>query len=362
MAPGSDDRLDLLGGRSEPNELVDAVSEGVGAYAGRRCIYRLGFIGMELPGLPDRIDIGRVKVRFGHGPLTTQRTSIVQRPGDQLVFDKTLHPFVAVGEGIPISVMQIEETFPDDPSDAVDRWYAEAAGAAGLLSALLDERLFQRPLLEDVVLFDAAGERVTGAADVRMRLRHYLPYPISDVERQALDELGGRYTPETPTSAAARWYLRAGQTGPVADSIVYLWIAIDALLGTEGDRVVHVLRDRFEGLGIDLSPLPLSIGRLYGLRGDVVHKGLEQPPHLREGYYMLEALTRALLRAELDLESLWPFQVGQPWSPFKDLEALEGSWQNPQVELRRGANAGPAARKASIRDRVSSLLPGIRWP
>jgi hypothetical protein len=117
----------------------------------------------------------------------------------------------------------------------------------------------------------------TAPADARMRLRHYLPYPISDTEQDAFQQLGARYEPETPTSAAARWYLRAAQAGPVADSIVYLWIAIDALLGTEGDRVVPALRDRFNDLGIDLTPLPLSIGRLYGLRGEVVHKGLEEP-------------------------------------------------------------------------------------
>jgi hypothetical protein len=174
MSQPMPDELDLLGQRPEPNELIDAVSQGVRDYVGRRCIYRLGFIAMEQPGMPESIQVGRVKLRFGHGPLTTQRTTVVQRPGDQLVFDKTLEPFVVVGDGVPVTVLEIEETLPEDPQAAFDRWYAEAVGAAGVLSAVLDERLFQRPLLEDIVVFDAAGTSVDGAADARMRLRHYL--------------------------------------------------------------------------------------------------------------------------------------------------------------------------------------------
>jgi hypothetical protein len=80
MSQPMPDELDLLGQRPEPNELIDAVSQGVRDYVGRRCIYRLGFIAMEQPGMPESIQVGRVKLRFGHGPLTTQRTTVVQRP------------------------------------------------------------------------------------------------------------------------------------------------------------------------------------------------------------------------------------------------------------------------------------------
>lgn len=328
------DQLDRLGRRASPTELTDVLTQGAPAYAGHRCVYRLGHTAMDIPDLPDRLQVGRVALLRGIGPVTTQRTSVVQRPGDELMFDKTLDPFVSVADGLPLTMLEIENTLPDASVDeAIDRWYAEAAGVAGFVSALLDERLFQRPVLEDVLIFDEEGREVIGAADARMRLRHFLPYPISEHEIEALDNLGSAYRPDTPESAAARWYLRAAQSGPVADSVVFLWIAIDALLGTDGDRVVPALHTRFEELEIDLTPLPITPGRLYGLRGDVVHGGKEQPANLREGFYVLEALTRALLRAALGLESLWPPQVGQPWSPLKDMEALEAPWANPQVRL-----------------------------
>ena len=328
------DEFDRLARRPAPTEFVDVLTEDATHYVGRRCVYRLCYAAMEVPDLPERLRIGRVTCVRGVGPITTQRTSVVQRPGDELVFDKTLHPFVSVGHRVPLTMLEIDDVFPAESGDAFDAWYAEATGAAGAVSALLDERLFQRPVLEDVVLFDEQGKHVVGSADTRMRLRHFLPYPISEVELEALRQLGQAYHRDTPHAVAARWYLRAAQAGPVPDSIAYLWIAIDALLGTDGDRVVGALRDRFDQLGIDLTPLPVTPGRLYGLRGDVVHKGLEQPEHLREGFYVLETLTRALLRAALGLDSLWPCQVGQPSSPIKDLEALEESWRNPRYVLR----------------------------
>jgi len=327
-------QLDRLGQRASPTELTDVLTQGTPEYAGRRCVYRLGHAAMEIPDLPDRLQVGRVALIRGIGPVTTQRTSVVQRPGDELIFEKTLDPFVSIGDRLPLTLLEIEDTLPEASVDeAIDRWYAEAAGAAGLVSALLDERLFQRPVLEDVVIFDEEGREVIGAADARMRLRHFLPYPISDDELEALDNLGAAYRPDTPESAAARWYLRAAQAGPVADGVVFLWIAIDALLGTDGDRVVPALHARFRELEIDLTPLPITPGRLYGLRGDVVHGGKEQPACLREGFYVLEALTRALLRAALGLESLWPWQVGQAWSPVKDMDAITAAWDNPRVLL-----------------------------
>jgi hypothetical protein len=321
--------------------LTDVLTQGAADYAGNRCVYRLGFIAMELPDLPARLQVGRVVFARGIGPVITQRTSVVQRPGDELIFEKMLDPFVSVGDALPLTMLEIDDTLPNESVDqAIDRWYAEAVGAAGLVSALLDERLFQRPALEDLLIFDDEGREVIGAADARMRLRHFLPYPISELELEALDQLGEAYRPDSPESAAARWYLRAAQAGPLADSVVFLWIAIDALLGTDGERVVPALHDRFDELGIDLTPLPITPGRLYGLRGDVVHGGKEQPPGLREGFYVLETLTRTLLRAALDVESLWPFQVGQRWSPLKDMHALDASWANPQVKLSKRQRDG----------------------
>lgn len=330
LPSGSHDRLLS---RPDPSHFVDVLTEGTSIYEGRRCLYRLAFYGMELPELPAELAVGRVKISQVTGPLHTQRTSVVQRPGDALVFEKHLHPLVSVGHSQPLTLLEIEEYVQRDLADQIDRLHAEATATAGMVAGLLDERLFQRPALEDLLLFDESGSELVGAIDARLRLRHFLPFPFTEHEAASLEQLGRQLHANTPEAAAARWYLKATQAGPTADGIVYMWIAIDALLGSEGERVVRAIHDRFAELDIDLSPLPLSPGRLYGIRGEIVHKGLEQPEHLRDGFYMTETLTRVLLRAALGLESSWPFQVGQASSPFKDMQQVEESWRNPLYEL-----------------------------
>jgi hypothetical protein len=63
------------------------------------------------------------------------------------------------------------------------------------------------------------------------------------------------------------------------------------------------------GLALDQLELPVSIGRLAGLRADVVHKGMEQPELLHAGFYELEALTRLLLRHRLGIvQGAWPLE------------------------------------------------------
>ena len=59
--------------------------------------------------------------------------------------------------------------------------------------------------------------------------------------------------------------------------------------------------------GLALDQLELSVGRLAGLRADVVHKGMEQPELLYAGFYELEALARLLLRHRLGgVQGAWP--------------------------------------------------------
>lgn len=319
-----DHSFNALADRPVPARFVDALSEGVDEFVGHRCVYRLAHTAMEVPDLPADIRVGRVRLRLGHGPLVTQQTGVCQRAGDELVFDKYFHPYVPVGDPRPISLLEIEDTFPEAASDAFDRWRSEALAAAGVLAAVLDERLTQRPLFEDVLIFGSSGE-LKGATDVTLRLRHFVPYPVTATETLALESLKRAEVRETADASAARWYLRAAQLGPTADSIVFLWIALDALLGTNGDKVVPALKTRLEGLGVDPSTFPVSIGRLYGLRGDIVHGGREEGDHLRAGFYILEFCVRVLLRASLDLWTQWPEQVSALDHPDRNLSHLDGA-------------------------------------
>lgn len=240
---------------------------------------------MEIPDLPDRLQFGRVALVRGTGPVTTQRTSVVQRPGDELVFEKTLDPFVTVGDALPLTLLEIEDTLLGPSVDeAIDRWYAEAAGVAGFVSALLDERLFQRPVLEDVVIFDEEGREVIGAADARMRVRHFLPYPISDHELEALDNLGADVPAGHPGIGRSPLVSSSSSVGsPVADGVVFLWIAVDALLGTDGERVVPALHARFDELEIDLPPCRSPPGGFTGYAGTSSMAERNSPPACETG-------------------------------------------------------------------------------
>jgi hypothetical protein len=110
---------------------------------------------------------------------------------------------------------------------------------------------------------------------------------------------------------AGRWYLRAVQSGLTPDAVVFLWIAMEALAPPtgKGDSRPEVRRveETLTEAGLALDQLELSVGRLAGVRADVVHKGMERPELLYGGFYELEALARLLLRHRLGgVQGAWP--------------------------------------------------------
>jgi hypothetical protein len=140
---------------------------------------------------------------------------------------------------------------------------------------------------------------------------------------------------EGPLLAAGRWYLRAAQLGPTADAIVFLWIALEALSkpawGTKLSKPdkrrtdVEWVEEAVRATGVDTSALEPDIGRLAGLRAEIVHGGVEAPALLRPGYYTLEAIVRLLLRARLGTGPAgWALQPGIPnlRSPLRQLALI----------------------------------------
>lgn len=64
---------------------------------------------------------------------------------------------------------------------------------------------------------------------------------------------------------------------------------------------------------MDTGEFSVSVGRLAGLRAEVVHGGLESPELLRDGYYELEVMARLLLRHRLRLgPGGWPLNPSAP--------------------------------------------------
>ena len=113
---------------------------------------------------------------------------------------------------------------------------------------------------------------------------------------------------------SARWYLKAAREGPSPDGIVWLCTAIECLVDPPpGKRRKTFSRASLEqavrAAGDDPSRYKPDLGRVAGLRSEVVHYGEEEPATLRDGYYVLEEICRLLIRNRIKEETNWPCAV-----------------------------------------------------
>jgi hypothetical protein len=338
-------------GRAPSDQSASGPADRLRALDGRQARYRLAFVAMEVPGLPAVVQIGPVEITQQAGPIWTQHTYIRQRPGWRPRYDKTMHHgYLQVGEGLQLTLAELPVVVPHSEHihRALAYWRDQTLAAVSILAAVLDERVAQRELLEDLIVYDSTGSRPWAAVDNLVRVRDFLPKKrVLPEQRQLLDGLAAfDLSHDSPELGAARWYLRAVQSGPTPDAVVFLWIAMEALApptgksDTRGD--VRRVEDALKETGLALDQLDLSIGRLAGLRGDVVHKGIEQPELLYEGFYELEALTRLLLRHRLGVvEGAWPLTPSQSML----LPGLQGAerWlrDRPRTMIRRVDNGPP---------------------
>lgn len=293
-------------------------------FEGHSAKFRLAFRAMEVPGFPDNLEIGGAEIAQGPGPLWTRVTRITQKPGWRVVYEKQMeHGVVAVADNDWITLCQLNVTVPIDLTNAMVAWRDEGLAAVGVLAALLDERVAQEAILEDLLVFNAPGDEVIGVVDHVQRVRRFQPANrVLSEHRGVLDRLGGLdLTSENATLASSRWYLRAAQLGPTPDAIVFLWIAAEALAkprygakltAEEGRRTdVKWVELAVAEAGLPPHLIDPPIGRLADLRAAVVHGGLEDHPLLSPGYYALEAIVRLLIRHRLGTGPFgWPVQPG----------------------------------------------------
>jgi hypothetical protein len=141
------------------------------------------------------------------------------------------------------------------------------------------------------------------------------------------------------------------QSGPTPDAVVFLWIAMKALAPPtgKGDTRTDVRRveDALTEAGLALDQLQLSIGRLAGLRAEVVHKGIEQPELLYTVFYELEALARLLLRHRLGVaQGAWPLEPSESMlrPGLQGVERWLRDW--PKTTMQRVGN-GPSLDEQS---------------
>jgi len=312
--------------------------------------YRLALTSMPVPGLPDSLAVGRVVIYQADGPLWTQRTHVTQRPGWRPTYVKHMDQgVVELAAGYRLTICTIDVTVPTDLIVAMREWRDEALAALAFVVAVLDERIAQEVLAEDVLLFDDAGA-AKFAADHVNQIRSFIPSQrVLEPHRQVLASMRDMDPAESsPVVAAARWYLRAAQTGVTPDAVVFLWIALEALTkpayGTKLTKTEKKLSDvdwverGLQQAGLDPTRVEPSVGRLAGLRAEIVHGGVESPALLRDGYYTLEVLVRILLRHELGIGPFaWPVMPGASNLKRPLAEAAEALQRFPRTRWRRSA-------------------------
>lgn len=319
--------------------------------AGQEAEYRLALQSMSVPGLPEELQVGAVRIIQTDGPVWTQTTHITQQPGYRPVYRKWMD-HQPVGTGYRVTVCLMAVTLTDNLSLSMVRWRDEALAALSVLVALFDDRIVQRELAEDVIAHNVGPNNETHVIDARMGVREYPPTSrVRRADRPALASLARIDTSrDDPVLAAGRWYLRAATNGPSPDAIVHLWIALEALSKpawgaklskTDKKRTdVEWVERAVAATGFDPSLLDPSLGRLAGLRAEIVHGGVESPTLLRPGYYTLEAMARLLLRARLGTGPAgWPLQpeLTNAPGPLRSL-ALFGKrfrrvvWEEPNTE------------------------------
>ncbi|MBI4898133.1 MAG: hypothetical protein HY827_07180 [Actinobacteria bacterium] len=275
-----------------------------------RVLYRLGLQSDQVPGLPDKVEVDDVTIEFVDGPIRTQITEMRQRHGLPIEFDKSMRR-QDVGANLRIALLSIEASpVPADIDSAFTSWRSRALAAAGLVASVLDERVVGSELLEDAVLFK--NDDVLGGVDMRTGVRSYLPLEVRQSDLEALNLLESISLSESTAAArAARLYRRAMVEGPTADAFVMLFIAAECF-SEKPAADKRQIKDALVRAGVDVERLPVQLGPLLGLRGKIVHHGVEDHGDLTVAFYELEAVVRALIRQDAEIAQGWPLLPNNP--------------------------------------------------
>lgn len=87
------------------------------------------------------------------------------------------------------------------------------------------------------------------------------------------------------------------------DRFINFWIALEVLVRGEGTKVVPKVKEQMMVLYPEANEKQVAemIGRIYGIRADIVHRGITEPQDFRTKLDQLEDITADLLRHRLGL-------------------------------------------------------------
>lgn len=119
--------------------------------------------------------------------MRAQKTSLRQRHGLPIAFDKHMaRP--EVGEGECLALLTIPTSpVPSELRHLLPAWRAKALQAAGLVAAILDERVVGAEIFEDALLL--ANEVCVGAIDHSPLVRSHVPLEVNAADVASLAQL-----------------------------------------------------------------------------------------------------------------------------------------------------------------------------
>lgn len=175
---------------------------------------------------------------------------------------------------------------------------------AGLVSAILGRNAVYRLVFDNTV--DLVADRTTVIGEVfRNPLVDEAP-DFSDPRIQTIPMAANAFSalPENERNRvelAIHWYAEA-LSSPAVDQFLKLWIALEALGMSERENIRPLsatLGDVY-GISTDEAQLRFGVGRIFGFRSKILHRGQRLPVHGTLERYV-EALFRDVLFQKLRL-------------------------------------------------------------
>jgi hypothetical protein len=242
-----------------------------------RC-YRIGRVGPSALSERKSLDFGRVRVVVHGGTLGYMHVSEAFQldvQGEDFVLETSRIRHPTTPEGAYLILMA--------PFDNGGRLQTEAAAkeqievTTGLLVAALGLNIAYRPVFD--IGFDLPAGNQIAVTDPAFAPQLYDPPDVSDRGlanatglHAAMDLLDG--SSQARTRLSLRWYVKSLHDFGT-DSFLAMWIALETLAmpDTTNIRPLSEAVGRTHGTEATTASAQFHIGRLCGLRGQIVHEG-----------------------------------------------------------------------------------------
>jgi hypothetical protein len=151
----------------------------------------------------------------------------------------------------------------------------------------------------------------TGGTSISTSAATVLPIPPTTDQMESIAKAEAALEAETDAERresllrAIHWQaLGRREVQSAIDRFMKFWIAIEVLVKGEGKYVVPKIKDQLMSLypKANEQKVAETIGRIYGVRADIVHFGIRQPQNLHGKLEQLESILSDLLRTALGLK------------------------------------------------------------